>query len=191
MITSEGLKQANASITGMTIERKDKKTGRVIKKQYAMVTERIQAFRDLCPNGSIETQIVCMDDGVVTMQATIKDETGKTLATGLAQEKETSSYINQTSFIENAETSAVGRALGFCGIGVDASMASADEVANAMMQQEANNEPITEKEKELLKRLVERKGKEVSDVFPKGLDELTAAHYAEAVRKLGKLPDKS
>ena len=54
----------------------------------------------------------------------------------MAQEKETSSFINKTSFIENCETSAVGRALGFAGIGIDGSMASAEEVANAIIQQD-------------------------------------------------------
>lgn len=190
MITSEGLKKANDGIRGITIERKDKRTGKVTKKQYALVTERIQAFRDLCPDGSIETAILSMEDGIVTMQAVIKDETGKVLATGLAQEKESASYINQTSYIENAETSAVGRALGFIGIGVDASMASADELVNAVLQQDANETPLTDKEKNILKKLVERKGLELEKVFPEGLDVLTGAHYTKAVRELNKRPDK-
>ena len=105
-----------------------------------MVTERIKGFRNICPDGSITTEIISLVDGVVTMKATITDETGKVIATGLAQEKETSSFINKTSFIENCETSAVGRALGFAGIGVDGSMASAEEVANAIMNQN-NQEP--------------------------------------------------
>ncbi len=104
-------------------------------KAYVQVNERIKAFREICPCGCITTEIVKLEDGVVTMQATIYNEDGKPLATGLAQEKEQSSFINKTSYIENAETSAVGRALGFLGIGVDGSMASADEVANAIINQ--------------------------------------------------------
>ncbi len=104
-------------------------------KQYAMVNDRVKAFRMLCPNGSINTEILRMEGGIVTMKATVKDEEGHILGTGLAQEKETSSYINKTSYIENCETSAVGRALGFAGIGVDGSMASAEEVANAILNQ--------------------------------------------------------
>ena len=71
------------------------------------------------------------------MKATISDENGVVLATGHAQEKESSSFINKTSFIENCETSVVGRALGMCGIGVDVSIASAEEVQNAINNQNA------------------------------------------------------
>lgn len=134
MFTKEALGEVNKSLSTVGISKKDK-TGKVKTTQYAMVTERIKGFRNICPDGSITTEIISLVDGVVTMKATITDETGKVIATGLAQEKETSSFINKTSFIENCETSAVGRALGFAGIGVDGSMASAEEVANAIMNQ--------------------------------------------------------
>lgn len=140
MFTKEALGEVNKSLSTVGISKKDKTTGKVKTTQYAMVTERIKGFRNICPDGSITTEIISLVDGVVTMKATITDETGKVIATGLAQEKETSSFINKTSFIENCETSAVGRALGFAGIGVDGSMASAEEVANAIMNQN-NQEP--------------------------------------------------
>ena len=54
------------------------------------------------------------------------------VASGYAHEKQNSTFINKTSFIENCETSAWGRALGNFGVGVDESVASADEVANAI-----------------------------------------------------------
>ncbi len=111
-------------------------------KNYAPVSERVKGFRELCTNGRIETEIVDYSDGVITMKAFIYDEEGKLLATGYAQEKESSSYINRTSFVENCETSAIGRALGWCGIGVDGSIASADEMANAIMNQ--NDDKSTE-----------------------------------------------
>lgn len=107
-------------------------------KGYVMVNERVKAFRELIPEGSITTEIISNDDGVCVMKATITDETGRVLATGLSYERESNGYINKTSYIENCETSAVGRALGFLGIGIDGSMASADEVANAMLQQQAD-----------------------------------------------------
>jgi hypothetical protein len=50
-------------------------------------------------------------------------------------EKADSSYINKTSYVENCETSAWGRALANFAIGVDASVASADEVANAIKKE--------------------------------------------------------
>jgi len=88
----------------------------------------------LYPNGTIMTDIVSLQDGVVVMKATARDENGKVLGTGLAYEKEGSSNVNRTSFIENCETSAVGRALGFVGIGIDTSIASAEEVINATIR---------------------------------------------------------
>lgn len=105
-------------------------------KDYIDVASRVQAFRKLMPNGSIETNIEFLQDGVVTMSATIKDEDGKILAKDYAQEKENSSFINKTSFIENCSTSATGRALGLLGIGSTQSIASADEVQNAILNQE-------------------------------------------------------
>ena len=148
MFTKEALKEANKSLSTVGISKKDK-TGNVKTTQYAMVTERIKGFRNICPDGSITTEIISLVDGVVTMKATITDESGKVIATGLAQEKETSSFINKTSFIENCETSAVGRALGFAGIGVDGSMASAEEVANAIMNQ--NNQETPQRQQKPVK----------------------------------------
>ena len=109
-------------------------------KEYAEVNERIKAFRQLFPNGTITTEIIDMrlDDkgkGVVVIKATALNEQGAILGTGHAYEKEGSSFINATSYIENAETSAVGRALGMLGIGIDTSIASYEEVANAIEQQ--------------------------------------------------------
>ena len=130
MLTYENLEQVNKEMGTVDISKGNKKTS------YVMVNERVKAFRKLCPSGSITTEIISLDDGVVTMRAIVTDENNNILATGLAQEKESSTFINKTSFIENCETSAVGRALGFAGIGIDGSMASAEEVANAIMNQE-------------------------------------------------------
>lgn len=110
------------------------KTTPIKGKDYATVNERIKAFRQLYPEGTIETEILSLNDGIVTMKATVKD-TEVILGTGHAQEKESSGYINKTSYIENCETSAVGRALGMLGIGIDTSFASFDEVANAQLNQ--------------------------------------------------------
>lgn len=115
------------------------KTTEIKGKQYAEVNQRIKAFRMLCPEGFIRTEILSLDGGVCVMRATvgIADENGeRILGTGHAYEKENSSTINRTSYIENCETSAVGRALAFgCALGVDTSIASAEEVENAIEQQ--------------------------------------------------------
>lgn len=106
-------------------------------KAYVEVNERIKAFRKMFPDGFIRTSILSLQDGVVTMMSEVGID-DKVLATGHAQEKESSSFINKTSFVENCETSAIGRALGILGIGIDTSVASAEEVENAILNQ--NNE---------------------------------------------------
>ena len=116
------------------------KTTDIKGKEYAEVNERIKVFRMICPNGAIETELLSNNDGMVIMKATIKDENGRVLGTGTAYEKENSSFINKTSYIENCETSAVGRALGMLGIGIDTSVASYEEVANAIQNQEITPE---------------------------------------------------
>ena len=85
----------------------------------------------------METKIISLADGVCTMQAIIKDSSDRVVATGTAQEKEGSSNINKTSYIENCETSAWGRALGNLGINLDYGIATAEEVNN----QPQNTEP--------------------------------------------------
>lgn len=125
-ITYERIKEASVSL----------KTTSIKGKEYAEVNQRIKVFRMLFPMGCIATEIVSAENGIVVMRASAYDEEGKLLATGTAYEKEGSSNINRTSYIENCETSAVGRALGFLGIGIDTSVATYEEVATAIMQQE-------------------------------------------------------
>lgn len=109
-------------------------------KMYNTVNQRILAFRELFENGSIETEIVSLSDGICTFKAVVRDDNGRIISTGYAQEKESSSFINKTSYIENCETSAVGRALGFIGIGATESIASAEEVLNAISNQNKKKE---------------------------------------------------
>ena len=66
------------------------------------------------------------------MQGTITNGDGEVIAQGHAHEVRGSSNINKTSYIENCETSAVGRALAMLGIGIDTSIASANEVEDAI-----------------------------------------------------------
>lgn len=105
-------------------------------KDYAEVNQRVKAFRMLYPEGSITTELLSVENGVVIVKATASDDNGKVLATGISYERENSSMINKTSYIENCETSAVGRALGFLGIGIDTSICSADELAHALEKQD-------------------------------------------------------
>jgi hypothetical protein len=106
-------------------------------KDYITVNERVKEFRKLHPQGQILTQIMANADGQILFQAKIIVD-GVLVATGHAKEVEGSTFINKTSALENSETSAVGRALGMYGIGIDTSLASADEVANAVTQQKGD-----------------------------------------------------
>jgi hypothetical protein len=157
------------------------------KKQYAEVAERVRAFRKLYPEGRIITALERYEGGEVIMRAHIMTEDGETLATGFAKEKEGSTNINRTSALENCETSAVGRALGFLGLTGGASIASFEEVSNAKLQQEGALLAST-KEKQGLIKSAEAKGLAIDDVLaaagfnrdeqPEGL---TREQYARAM----------
>ena len=134
-MTFAELQKANEMIQSIPIEKRDKKTGTTTVTDYSPVNQRIKAFRSVYPEGSILTEMISLDNGVVIFKATVCTEEGVTLGVGHACEKEGSTFINATSFIENAETSAVGRALGNAGFGIDTSIASAEEVQNAMLNQ--------------------------------------------------------
>ena len=111
-------------------------------KEYAEVNQRIKSFRMLYPNGTIETKLLNNENGICIFKAVVgyldENQNLNILGTGTAYEKENSTFINKTSYIENCETSAVGRALGMAGFGIDTSVASAEEVNNAIQQQEAD-----------------------------------------------------
>lgn len=121
----KAIEDANKQMTSMDIKGKD----------YVLVNQRVKAFRLVYPDGKILTNMVRNENGVCVFRAEIYDGEGKLLATGTAYEKENGSFINKTSYIENCETSSIGRALGFCGFGIDASIASYEEVSNAMLNQ--------------------------------------------------------
>ena len=131
-MTFEDIRKANETIG--TIDLKGK--------EYALVNQRIKAFRMVFPEGFIRTEMTSNTDGVAIFRAMVGyyDQGNMIiLGTGTAYEKENSSFINKTSYIENCETSAVGRALGMAGFGIDTSVASYEEVANAVRQQEESD----------------------------------------------------
>ena len=108
------------------------KTTKIGQKDYVDVSERILHFWALNPNWSILTSIeeVNLETGVVIIKAWVEDEKGRVRSTGHAHEfqADKKSRVNMTSFVENCETSAIGRALGTLGIGTEYGIASAFEV---------------------------------------------------------------
>lgn len=126
-ITFEQIQKANLATKATPIQGKS----------YTEVNERIKAFRMVFPDGFITTEMKSNESGVCIFVATVgyRDNGDHILGTGTAYEKEGSTFINKTSYIENCETSAVGRALGMAGFGIDTSVASAEEVQNAIANQ--------------------------------------------------------
>lgn len=106
--------------------------------EYVTVPQRVAGFWELYPEGHITTEFLVLTKEWAVCRATVWDTVDTVLATGTAYEEHVAGTgVNATSYIENCETSAVGRALGLAGIGSIESIASADEVAGAISQQEA------------------------------------------------------
>lgn len=130
------------------------KTTNIRGKQYVEVNERIKFFRteSQYKNWTISTEVTMTDDREECIcKCIIADTEQRVIATGHAHEVKASSNINKTSFIENCETSAVGRALAMMGIGIDTSIASANEVKDAIAKQDApapakKKQPTTEQD---------------------------------------------
>ena len=117
------------------------KTTNIRGKQYVEVNERIKFFRqeEEYKNWTISTEFTAMDSEMCVCKAFILDTEGRVIATGHAHEERAGSHINKTSYVENCETSAIGRALAMMGIGIDTSIASANEVNDAIAKQSADS----------------------------------------------------
>lgn len=104
--------------------------------EYVMVKDRITYFNENY-KGNIYTDIVGEPGGdnplfIVRARVEYEGEDGKMFArTGLSQARLGGAGANKEAALENAETSAIGRALAFMGIGVIDSIASADEMTKA------------------------------------------------------------
>ena len=121
------------------------KTTNIRGKQYVEVNERIKFFRqeDEYKNWTISTEFTALDSEMCVCKAIIADTNQRVVATGHAHEERSGSHINKTSYVENCETSAIGRALAMMGIGIDTSIASANEVKDAIAKQENNSSSST------------------------------------------------
>jgi len=104
---------------------------------YATVALRIGILRrNLGTSATISSNIIHQDDKKVIVRSEVFID-NKLVSTGLAEELRAASRINQTSALENAETSAVGRALAMLGLTND-KIASAEEVSGAIVQSDKN-----------------------------------------------------
>jgi len=130
------------------ITRFNKQTGKNETKVYETVAERVRKFREACPiseGWALVTDVSCPTEDIVLAVAKIISPSGQIVATGTAEEKRNSSLINKTSAVENAETSAIGRALMAAGFG-GGEFCSAEELLQALKQQQ-EIEAVVEKNK--------------------------------------------
>ena len=139
-MTFEDIQRANAQIVTTNIKGKE----------YAEVNERILAFRKLYPEGFIKTDLVSNENGICVMKGTVGyyDAEGREriLGEAYAYEKENANFINKGSFIEVCCTSVTGRAIGKLGLfGNEGGVASYEEVANAIANQEPQKRPEKKK----------------------------------------------
>ena len=97
-------------------------------KLYTQVVHRMQAFRE--HHGTdfgVDTSILVNDGKKVVIKAIITDKDNRVVGSGMAEEIRGQGLVNTTSALENAETSAVGRALASLGL-AGGEYASANEI---------------------------------------------------------------
>lgn len=106
-------------------------------KDYVLVSDRIIYFNEQYPSGAILTTILSEPESDIVVvrarvvpDASVPEENQREFV-GHSQAVKGAGFINKTAALENAETSAVGRALAMMGIGVIDSIASADEINKA------------------------------------------------------------
>ena len=105
-------------------------------REYKTVAERLDELYKSGLEYSLNTELISWENGIVIMKATL--QIGDSTYTGHAYEVEGSSQINNTSALENCETSCIGRSLASAGMG-GSEFASADELANALGQQQSSS----------------------------------------------------
>ncbi len=112
-------------------------------KRYETVALRVKRFRETTEykHYGIITEIIQRDTVVAVVRCAISDATGRVVSTGHSEEYRTDSGVNSTSALENAETSAIGRALAAFGMG-GTEFASADEMTSALTTKGSARDPV-------------------------------------------------
>lgn len=130
-------------------------------KEYVMVKDRILAFHEGYKSGSITTEILADDGAEIIIRASVYPDASdrNRVFTGIATGIRGGEGVDKASAVENAETSAVGRALGMLGIGVLEGIATIDEIGNAQTREKINDGLATEKQLNYIDTLVTNLGK--------------------------------
>jgi uncharacterized membrane protein affecting hemolysin expression len=156
-------------------------------KAYETVASRVARFREFYPEYTIQTKIIKIDADECIVEASILNEESRLIANGHAQEFRANSQINRTSYVENCETSAIGRALAAFGIG-GTEFASANEVVNAIHQQkQPEQKQPTINIQALIKQITDTKSlddllKAFKDVYPKVQNDAAATKQIIAAK---------
>lgn len=159
-------------------------------KQYMTVAGRVELAHEKLKSFDITTEIISHDPVVV--KATVKTDKGT--FTGISAANPTK-LIEKQSPYEVAETSAVGRALGFAGYGLLEGIATADEVVKAEQSpvSDTSSAPATDKQLAMLKGLLARKGFTEADVCVKYdvmvVQDLSKFQASKAINGLLQLAD--
>lgn len=128
-------------------------------KDYIQVNERVMRFYEKYPEGSIQTELISVDNEKVIMKALAYRHPNDIIpCNGHAEEIRNSNYINRTSAVENCETSAVGRALANLGFEIKHSIASREEIELALDKQDFINNTVMEKDKKQIFTAARKKG---------------------------------
>jgi hypothetical protein len=105
---------------------------------YIPVNERLLEFYKRFPEGSIQAEILELDESHVVMKASAyREPHDPRPGVGHAHEINDGKHmVNKTSMIENCETSSWGRALAGLGLEVSKAIASREEMKNAKRREE-------------------------------------------------------
>jgi hypothetical protein len=170
--------------------------------EYVPVSERLQLFRSEYPNGRIVTDMLKFENGVAVVKASVFREAddAEPAATGHAFEIEGDGYVNQTSVLENCETSSIGRALANLGYSITKGIASREEmqkVERMTQGRSTGSAPIPQDVAQPM-RNVERSttpimGQQTGEGNPnvsRSLDTLVSAPQLKMMREMAKERDK-
>ena len=142
---------------------------------YVLVKDRVIELHRQNDDFSLTTEIISDDDTRVVMKTTIEIE--ERIFTGIASE-----FKSKECCYENCETSSVGRAIGFYGIGIVESIASADEM-NKFHGSSINQPPKPASKKQIY--LIEKMCDEVGAAYGEYItNDMTMKEAGEVISKL-------
>jgi hypothetical protein len=113
---------------------------------YETVEDRLVKFWNDHPDGRIATMMedITADKTMVVFRCDVyfHADDHKAKASGYAEETRNSSPVNKTSFVENCETSAIGRALANCGYAAKSSRPSREEMEKVQRVNASQPAPV-------------------------------------------------